>query len=98
LRRSAAAAALSDRPRATLDVVVVELLAPEHAAQGLAHHQASLGRQRARDDEVVEVVGLAEAERHRRVEVPEDDRPEPDASLLSLSLSVVLFAGLSVSG
>ena len=39
-------------------VVVVELLAPEHARQGLPHDVGRVGVQRGRDDGGVELVGL----------------------------------------
>ena len=61
----------------SLDVVVVELSAPQHAGQGLPHDQATVGGQRARDDEVVELVRVSDAAAEDLLEVETEGRPRP---------------------
>ena len=51
-----------------VDVVVVELLGPEHAGEGLPHHVGGVGVHGLRDDGGVELVGLPPACLHDRVE------------------------------
>ncbi len=55
-----------------VDVVVVELLAPEHARQGLANDRATIGGERGRDDLGVKLVRLALA----RLEHPRESLPQ----------------------
>ena len=50
------------------DVVVVELLAPQHAGEGLPHHQRLVGRGGRRRQLGIERVGLAAAPGNHRVE------------------------------
>ena len=50
-------------------VVVVELLAPEHAGERLAHHRGFVGRCRGRGEFGVELVGLGAPLRHYPGEV-----------------------------
>ena len=50
-------------------VVVVELLAPQHARQGLAHDVGRVGVERARNDGRVELVGLVAAGLQHLVEM-----------------------------
>ena len=51
-----------------VDVVVVELLGPEHAGDRLAHHVGRIVIQRSRDDRGVELVRLLQALGKERVE------------------------------
>ena len=65
------------------DVVVVELLAPQHPGEGLAQHERLVVRRLRRRQLGVELVRLAEPRRRDRVEVgpriaAARGRPEPD--------------------
>ncbi len=51
------------------DVVLVELLGPEHSRERLPHHVLLVGRQPPRNDRGVELVGLGAAQRQRAVEL-----------------------------
>ena len=52
-----------------VDIIVVELLGPQHAGQRLAHHVGCIGIERRRDDRGIELVRFLPARLHRGVEV-----------------------------
>jgi len=60
------------------DVVVEELLAPEHAGERLAHHARGVGRDARRRDRSVEGIRLPAPGLEDRVEVAEWPAPERD--------------------
>ena len=68
-RRAAGGASCSLEPG--VDVEEVVLLGPEHAGEGLAHHERGVGRERRRGERGVEGVGLGAAGRENPVEVRE---------------------------
>jgi hypothetical protein len=53
----------------TVHVVLVVLLAPEHAGQRLPHHHRLVSVQRRRNDRRVELIGLAAAGAHHLLEL-----------------------------
>ena len=77
-------------PEPPVDVVVVELLGPEHAGQSLAHHGGGVGIERPRDDRSVELVGLAAPGLSRGIEAAAEGggqcrvvEPQADGPLLA---------------